>query len=511
MKPTATLPLLCLALFLCPLAPANPAGPATPLKLPGPAAEKPVAELLQDAALLKWRKTVPAFRRLLLMDAPPAKAFHLAFERAHDEFWMTRLAALEFLSEKADPTPQLIDLLQTRLGDEAWMVRAQAAETIGVLRIDTPPIRATLAEITTQEGTNAVGQLATWALRQLDPPAPTTSAEPPAGTLPVDFPDPRFAVFRTESTDLRLAGEMLSFLEPATRKIARELGTGAAWTDSVPVVFYSDPDADRLQLPAHLARHLPATNRVNGLWLDNEQTLLMTADWGAGILVHELVHARLFFDMLRDPRAGGYNRLPVWAGEGLAAAYEGNIRHETNSNGRALTLLDSRHESLAAALRRQDNPGTDPADGLQDRVPTPIPPLTLDWLFGLGDQEFIHYYQHVCGGPSIALAREWILYLREKNAVAPWLAALRAGSLSKRTSVARIWAAKELAWKCALAVLPGLTRNEIEADFRAWILARNIADGDALAHIERTLHLETFQLAPSAAGAGNPVPAPELP
>ena len=54
-------------------------------------------------------------------------------------------------------------------------------------------------------------------------------------------------------------------------------------------------------------------------------------------------------------------------------------------------------------------------------------------------------------------------------------------------------------------------RRDIEADFRAWILARNIADGDALAHIERTLHLETFQLAPSAAGAGNPVPAPELP
>lgn len=494
MKPVRAVLLFSLSLLWTSTAPAEP---NSPFDLPGPSRELSVDSLLHDASILKWRKTVPAFRRLALMDEVPAEAFPLAMERVRDDYWVTRLAALEFLSEKADPGPQFTEVLQTCLSDDAWMVQAQAMEAIAVLRIDTPQIRSTLEDIRRRETTNVLGHAATWTLNQLQPVPPADSRIGPEGTVPVEFPDPRFAVFRTESTDLRLVGEMLSFLEPATRKIARELGCSGKWTESMSVVFYSDPETDRDKLPKSLSGLLPETNRVHGAWIDPAQTLLMNAGWGAGVLVHELVHARIFFDMVQDPRSAGRNAFPAWAGESLAASYEGNIRTLTNSNGKIRMLFDARHQGLTAALRRLENPDAPPDDRLRDMVPDHVPPLTLDWLFGLNDKEFYHYYSHVRGGPSISLGREWILYLREKNAVAPWYSALRNGILSRRTTVARAWSTKDLAWACARQALPDMDREEIEADFRAWVMQREISEAGYLAGIQKSSLLDEFQPDPS--------------
>ncbi|HPT17781.1 MAG TPA: hypothetical protein PK388_10905, partial [Kiritimatiellia bacterium] len=133
MKPAV----LCLCTVLVALLPlgAPAEKPTRPEDLPGPApADTPVATLLQDASQLKWRRTVAAFRRLALLDDVPPEAFRIAWERVRDERWMSRLAALEFLSEKTDVSDEFIQILQAGLADESQYVEMQAAQAIGLLR-----------------------------------------------------------------------------------------------------------------------------------------------------------------------------------------------------------------------------------------------------------------------------------------------------------------------------------------------------------------------------------------
>lgn len=500
MKPAV----LCLCTVLVALLPlgAPAEKPTRPEDLPGPApADTPVATLLQDASQLKWRRTVAAFRRLALLDGVPPEAFRIARERVRDERWMSRLAALEFLSEKSDVCDEFIQILQAGLADESQFVEMQAAQAIGLLRIDAPNVRRRLAAISAARGKDRLGHTARWALEQLDPPPP--AAGPTAGTVPVAYSDPTFSICRTESVPPRLADEMLAVLEPAIRRILADLSPRDEWTEPLTIVFYADPVTDRPLLPAPLAHFLPATNSIHGAWLDRDKILLMNPGWGAGILVHELVHARLAFDMEQDPRAGGRNVLPAWAGEALAASYEGNIRTLTNVNGKAFMAFDSRHQSLVAALHRLENPNAEPTAEEKCLLPPTIPPLTLDWLFGLNNDEFLHFYHDTHGGPSIALGREWALYLRERDAVRPWLDALRDGLLRRRTFTVQAWIARDLAWTAAAAALPGKTRDQIESDFRAWVLNRTISDEGHLAGIQKSLWLDPF-LPPAAAD-----PAPE--
>ena len=170
----------------------------------------------------------------------------------------------------------------------------------------------------------------------------------------------------------------------------------------------------------------------------------------------------------------------------MAASYEGNIRTLTNVNGKAFMAFDSRHQSLVAALHRLENPNAEPTAEEKSLLPPTIPPLTLDWLFGLNNDEFLHFYHDTHGGPSIALGREWALYLRERNAVRPWLDALRDGLLRRRTFTVQAWIARDLAWAAAAAALPGKTRDQIESDFRAWVLNRTISDEGHLAGIQKS-------------------------
>jgi hypothetical protein len=159
-----------------------------------------------------------------------------------------------------------------------------------------------------------------------------------------------------------------------------------------------------------------------GYYRPHLRTVMVNAECGPDALVHELTHALMAFDF---PAA------PEWLGEGLASLHEhGRIRDD---GGEILGLPNWRLGALEDALR-------------QGRLP-PLRSLLGAGSFR-GPDERLNY----------ARARYFCMYLQSRGVLRACYRACRAGRQRDPTGE-----------QAVAALFPGLSWEQLDADFRAWL------------------------------------------
>ncbi len=162
---------------------------------------------------------------------------------------------------------------------------------------------------------------------------------------------------------------------------------------------------------------------VYGYYKPNLRTLVMNIGTGGGTLVHELTHALAAFD---------FPELPDWFNEGLASLHEQcRIRDdETGFEG----LVNWRLAALQDAIRENR------LRSLQ---------TLIDGAFR-GDDESLHYAQ----------ARYFCLYMQHCGVLGDYYHRFRARRQQDPLGLATV-----------AAVFPGKTWDQLDRDFRRWVLA----------------------------------------
>lgn len=429
------------------------------------------AVLVEGLSADAWRVRAGAAKAMARQGGavPPAVSRLVACVR--DRRWQVREAAIEALAETSERPDGYVCLLRRALSDSAWNVRVAAAEALGELG---PEARCAVADLTACEDDaqwpvrEAAERARARIERETVRPLETAVAESVIEIrrrmgegVDTTVVDGFLVCARDPGLDRNRWKAAIDVLQDSITAQRRELyGTNRPALPAM-AIFCDGAESLRRSIAAWSSR--PSYDR--GCYDDMKRILFIRADSGDAEIRHEVSH------LLMDADFGfadgswftGGKGFPAWLNEGVAGLWEGPLAYGVGDG----EGTDLRHQVLLAALKRIGKfDGAVPSQNL----PRDLPPMTIEWLLSLSDPDFYRLYVDG-GGLSMALAREWVLYMNERGKLREFYTAFKRTMGEYPTRRRRSWNSGRVVRETLERVM-GVRVNEMDADFLRWTTTR---------------------------------------